>query len=264
MLGLVHCSVGRLRSGPEGRWPYDHGHVEGERLLAGWTAQAGQYRSLQGLAKVRVKTPQGSKSGAQVIIARSPDKLRAETLSPFGTTMLLLATDGSDLGVLVPSQNRFYFGQADAENIGRFTKVPVRPDDLVDALLYNSPILSGGKVTAFRLPDGGWLLELSSWGRRQELVFDLRRRLTQVRYFDGRDPVLTVTYGDFPDDGPVFPRRIALELFRYGVEASMEFSELELNLDPRSDQFRLEPPPHVETYDLDLVLYDSDRDGDRR
>ncbi len=237
--------------------------IEGERLLTEWAAQAGRYQSLQGLAKVKVKTPQRSTGGTQVIIARRPAQLRTETLSPFGTTLLLLATDGANLGVLVPSQNRYYFGRADANNIGRFTRIPISADDLVNALLYNSPVLAFDDMKTWQLPDGSWLLELSSWGRRQELVFDPQRRLVEMRYFDGRQLILKLAYTEFPADGPVFPQRIEMDMLEYDVEASMEFSELELNRTLQPGLFRLDPPPSVEPYDLDQAPYSTDKDGER-
>lgn len=232
--------------------------IEGEQLLAAWTAQAGRYQAVQGLAKVKVKTPKRSASGTQVIIAQRPGQLRAETLSPFGTTMLLLATDGTDLGVLVPSQNRYYFGQADAGNIGLFTKIPVGPVDLVNILLYNAPVKAFRKVAAWHLPDGGWVVGLSRWGGRQELVFDPQRRLIAMRYFEGGEPVLTINYNDFPEGGPVFPRQISLQLYKYDVEARMTFDEVELDRLPNPGLFQLEPPAGVETYDLDFILYSAD------
>ena len=238
--------------------------IEGEQLLAAWTAQAGRYQAVQGLAKVKVKTPERSASGTQVIIARRPGQLRAETLSPFGTTLLLLATDGTDLGVLVPSQNRYYFGKADADNVGRFTKIPVEPITLVNTLLYDAPVLAFSKVTTWSLPAGGWVVELSRWGGRQELVFDSQRRLIAMRYFENGDPVLTIDYNDFPETGPVFPRQVGLHLYKYDVEARMTFEEVELDRSPAPGLFRLEPPVGVETYDLDFILYSTDKVGEKR
>jgi hypothetical protein len=224
---------------------------EGERLLASWAVQAGRVRSLQGLAKVKVKTPEQSSGGSQVIIASQPAQLRAETLSPFGTPLLLLATDGADLAVLVPAQNTYYFGRADARNIGRFTRIPARPGDLVDTLLYNVPIPAFEALQTWQLTDGGWLLKLSGSGRHQELVFDARRRLVALRYFYADQAIFTVAYSDFTDAEPPFPQRIDMNLNEYGIEASMQFSELELNTNPDHKLFSLSPPPGVAIYNLD-------------
>ena len=224
----------------------------GERLLAEWAVQAGRYHSLRGLAKVKVKTPQRNVSGTQVVLAERPDRLRAETLGTFGTPLLLLATDGTDLGVLVPSQNSYYFGKANADNIGRFTRIPVAVDTLVKTLLYSAPVFAYDDVNAWMLNDGGWLLELSSGSNRQEMVFDARRRLVETRYFNSGKLILEVAYAEFQGKDSEFPHRFDMNLVEYDIQASLEFSELETNQDLLPDLFRLKPPAGVEMHDLDV------------
>ena len=222
-----------------------------ERLLADWAAQAGRYHSIRGLAKVRVKTPQRNVSGTQVVLAERPDRLRAETIGTFGTPLLLLATDGNDLGVLVPSRNSYYFGKADADNIGRFTRIPVAADTLVRALLYSAPVVAYDDVNAWLLTDGGWLVELSGGSNRQEMVFDARRRLVETRYFNSGQLMLKVAYAGFAGNDSEFPHSIDIHLAEYDVQASLEFSELDINQVLQPDLFRLQPPAGVEMHDLD-------------
>ena len=111
------------------------GQEVGHSLLDDWLTRRGQYSTVQGVAKVRVQTAERTVTGTQVILAEAPDRLRAETLSPFGTPLLLLAADGTELGVLLPGDNLFYQGRATPENIGRFTRLPFRLADLVGILL---------------------------------------------------------------------------------------------------------------------------------
>ncbi len=76
-------------------------------LMQEWFENSAQVTSVQGLAKVKVHTPEKSLNGTQVILAEKPNRLRAETLSPFGSPLLLLAADGKNLGVSLPSRNTF-------------------------------------------------------------------------------------------------------------------------------------------------------------
>lgn len=250
LLSLVYACA-PLTPPQEGWLPAPPG--QGEKLLAEWTARAGSFQALQGLAKVKVTTPEQTSGGTQVVIVRRPGRLRAETLSPFGTPLLLLATDGVDLGVSVPSQNRFYFGKANADNIGRFIRLPIRPVDLVNTLLYNSPVWSFDELTAWQRPDGGWLLKLTSPARHQELVFDARKRLVELRYFYAKKLMARVAYSDFLDQPRPFPQRIDMELIEPGISASLNFSELELDTQPKLSLFRLEPPPGAERINLDAL-----------
>ena len=75
----------------------------GSTLLHEWLTASGRHAALQGVAKLRVQTPQRTLSGTQVLLVEKPDRLRAETLSPFGTPVLVLTADGSDLAVLLPN-----------------------------------------------------------------------------------------------------------------------------------------------------------------
>ena len=248
---LVVNACAPLTPPQEGLLPAPPG--QGERLLSEWTARAGSFQALQGLAKVKVRTPEQTSGGTQVVIVRRPDRVRAETLSPFGTPLLLLATDGADLGVSIPSQNRFYFGKASAANIGRFIRLPIRPADLVNALLYNAPVWPFDELATWQRPDGGWLLKLTSPARHQELLFDARKRLVELRYYYALKLEARVSYGDFLEQPRPFPQRIDMELMEAGVSASLKFSELELDTEPKLSLFRLEPPPNAERINLDAL-----------
>ena len=237
---------------PDGRSPALS--AQGREVLDRWQSQADRYQALQGLAKVKLESPDGSGGASQVLIARRPAQLRAETLGLFGTTMMVLVTDSRRLGVWVPPKNRYYEGRADAANVGRFLQIPVTPELLVKALLYDVPVPESVGLHAWTLAAGGWLLELTGWNWRQEMRFDARQRLVAARYFDQGEPLADIRYGDFPEAGPAFPHRIELTLHAAGVEASLEFTELELNTDPDPGLFRLDPPADVERYDLDAIL----------
>ncbi len=226
----------------------------GKEILDRWQSQADRYHALQGLAKVKLNSPDGSGGASQVLIARRPAQLRAETLGLFGTTMMVLVTDGRRLSAWVPPQNRYYQGRAEADNMGRFLKIPVMPELLVKALLYDVPIPEYVDLDAWQLTAGGWLIELTGWDWRQELRFDARRRLVAARYFDQGEAVAAIRYSDFPEQEPFFPHRMELTLHEADLEASLEFTELELNTDPDPGLFRLDPPASVERYDLDDIL----------
>jgi outer membrane lipoprotein-sorting protein len=215
--------------------------AQGRALLAAWLERGAAVQSLQGLAKVKVKSGQGSMSGTQVLLAARPDRLRAETLSPFGTPLLSLATDGRQLTVLFPGDNLFLTGEATMANLARFTRVPLAPAALVDILLWQPPLIAFEELAAFRTADGGWRLLLLAGSLRQELVFDGLERLQSARYFAGAAPQLLITYGDLT--ATEVPRRIQLEQPPFALQASLDFSELALNQPLPSERFVLKAPP---------------------
>ena len=223
--------------------------AEGEALLAMWLERREGFQSLEGLAKVRVKTAQGSLSGTQVVIAAKPASLRAETLSPFGTPLLSLASDGKQLAVLVPGDNLFYRGTASPENLTRFTRLPLPPPALVDILLWQPPLVAFEELTTFRTVGGGWRLLLVAGPQRQELTFDAAARLQGVRYFYEDTLQLLVDYGD-PGVADL-PRRIVLEQPPIALQASLDFSELTVNPSLPLGRFSLQPPPGSQVIFLD-------------
>jgi hypothetical protein len=225
----------------------------GRLLLHDWQAASGRHAALQGIAKVRVQTAERTLNATQVLLVEAPDRLRAETLSPFGTPLLVIATDGTTLSVLQPGDNLFYAGQASAENLRRFTRLPLHPADLVDILLARPPVIAHRQLATFRLPDGGWRVELSSATRGQHLVFDAARRLREVIYLQGQEPLLRLAYGEPITEAQTLPRQIDLDLPGQETSASLVFTELADNGPVPPGAFTLRPPAGATVVRLDEV-----------
>lgn len=211
-------------------------------LLEKLRENAGTVRSLRGIAKVRVTSGGKSVSGNQVLFAREPDRFRAEVLSPFGQPLLLAATDGSELTVLVPGEGRVYRGEASYRNLQRFTRLPLELRDLVSLLLYEVPLLPEGEAAVTADPEGYRLTLAGAGGMRQELLFDPRLRLIRSAWFRGGDLLVQADYGDFSETGPVFPRALSLRVPPEESEATLTFSELDLNPEIPEARFTLEAP----------------------
>lgn len=222
------------------------------RLLEAWRQRSAANISLQGIASARVETADGNFSGTQVLLAERPNLFRAESLSPFGTPLLILAANGDRLGVLLPTRNLFYTGAATAENLGRFSRLPLVPEDLVDLLLYRPPLLTDRVEAGYALPDGGWQLVLIAGERRQELFFDPAERLVRVLYAKGGRTLLEARYraiGALVDD---FPAEFAIDVPEFATRARLKFSELAINRSFQPGIFRLEPPAGAQVRELDI------------
>lgn len=223
----------------------------GINLLEEWRLRSAGTRSVEGVAKVRVQTPERTVNGTQVLLAEAPGQLRAETLSPFGTPLLVLTANDAELAVLAPGDNRFYRGRPTVENLGRFTRLPLRVADLVGILLSRPPLITYRDLQAFQLPGGGWQLTLTADRRRQELRFDNERRLTAVKYLYDDALQLSLAYDDFDGVAPSLPKRIELELPVSQIQAGLVFGELETNKQFLPALFSLRPPEGAMVTDLD-------------
>jgi outer membrane lipoprotein-sorting protein len=220
--------------------------VAAAQLLARLDENAAAFRSLEGLAKVRVSSGDKTLSASQVLIVEKPDRFRAETLSPFGNPLLLMATDGASITILIPGEQTFYSGEATARNVQRFTRLPLRLPDLVQLLLYQVPVIPHVRQT-LHADEAGYLLSLYGAAEsRQELRFDRALRLTGTAYFVADELQLRIGYDRFGASSPAFPAACHLEMPAFQTAASLVFSELQTNVSIPVGRFILSPPPGVE------------------
>jgi outer membrane lipoprotein-sorting protein len=214
-----------------------------ERLADSATA----FASLEGLAKVRISTEARSQTITQVLFAEKPDRLRLEALSPFGQPLLVAATDGRQLDVLIPGDGKFYSGEVSLERLQRLTRLPLQLSDLVHLLLYQVPVIGHERQSVAADADGGTLLTLHAPGeRRQELRFDRLLRLTAAAYFQGEELLLRVDYDRFTGETRPFPMIASLAMPAAKTEATVSFSEVRTNVAIPPERFRLTPPKGVE------------------
>lgn len=218
-------------------------------VLDEWGARVARQQSLQGLAKVRVETPQRTLSGRQVLIVDAPDRLRAETLSPFGTPLLVLAASGGRLAASLPGERLYYHGAATPENLGRFSRLPLRLTDLVDILLGRPPLLPAAQLRGYIRDDGGLQIETAAGGRRQTLTFDRAHNLAEVSYFSGDELQLQLFYGDYAADSGL-PGRLELSLPLQRTRATLVFIERAAGAPP-GELFILPPPAGSRSIALD-------------
>ena len=211
-------------------------------LMQEWVDNSDLISSVQGLARVEVKAPMTSINGGQVIIAEKPDRLRAETLNPFGMPLVSLTASAGQLGVLLTAQNLYYTGAATPENLEQFAHIPLNVPDLVSLLLYQPHLIEAWKVAAYDLKDGGWLLVRYATLQRQELVFNQSRQLVEVSYFKNNDLLVKAKYAKFREQGALYPALLTLDLPEKYATISLEFSDVETNGRLRSGVFDVKPP----------------------
>jgi len=211
-------------------------------LMQEWIDNSTLISSVQGLASVEVKAPMTSINGGQIIIAERPDRLRAETLNPFGLPLVTLTSSDGQLGVLLAAQNLYYTGAATPENLGQFAYIPLNVPELVGLLLYQPHLIVAWKVEAFELKDGGWLLVRYGTLQRQELVFNQNRQLVEMSYFKNNDLLVKVRYARFRVQDALFPALLILELPEKYATISLEFTDVETNGRLRSGVFDVNPP----------------------
>lgn len=203
------------------------------------------FRSLDGIARVHVVWQGKSTSTTQALLAEKPDLLRVETLNPFGfgSPLMVMATDGTDMAVMIPAEGLMFRGAASSQNLQRFTKLPLRLTDLVHLLLYQVPMIPEADRSGSVGADGDSLIQLHGADDfRQELRFDPERRLVASTYYRGDELTLRVGYSDFSAGEHPFPHAAVVEMPQQQAVASLTFSELTTNVASEPWRFRLSTP----------------------
>lgn len=213
-----------------------------DALMQAWIDEAAGIKSIRGLASLKLDAPLNKVNANQVLLVEQPNRLRAETLSPFGVPLLLLVADGNKMGALLPAQNLYYQGASSSENLGMFVNLPLQLPDLVGVLLYQPRMIDAWEKEAFTLKNGGWLLIRRGTLQRQELVFNAMRQLVEVAYYEENELFLKVHYAQFSASDNSYPKLLILDIPRKYAKVTLEFSDLETNAEIRPDLFNVVPP----------------------
>lgn len=213
-----------------------------ETLLVRLYENAGRYHSLDAMAGVSLTTKGKYYPSQQFLLLERPNRLRADILTGFGQLILQMASDGQDMAVFLNNTvpGRYYYGAASSENITRFVRIPLKPNDLLALLLYDPPLMAY-QDTDVSLVDGRLKLVLSSDSNHQDLYFNEQLILVESDYYVQGKQVLRVIYDKFSDQDN-FPRRVKIEVPDEATRVTLKYSELKLNTPIEATQFKLEQP----------------------
>lgn len=218
-----------------------------EALLEQLSQNTKSFRSLKGLAKMKITAGERTVSGSHALFVEKPASLRAETMSPFGfgLPVMLTATDGRDLMVFIPSEGDYYRGGATPENLMRLFPVPLRVEDLVRFLLYDTPGIAYESVDVSTDGTNSVLTLFDSRGVKQVFRFDGARRLYEVSIYVQDQLLFLLKYSSF-EGVPPFPTVASLEMPPQQVKASVVYSGITLNTEIPDEKFLIPLPEGIE------------------
>jgi outer membrane lipoprotein-sorting protein len=203
-------------------------------------------QGLKGLAQVRVSSPGKSFHGQQVLFARRPGFLRVESLSPLGTPLLYLVTDGKEIRFYNPEENRFYQGDYRAGSLSFALPMDLHPAEVVNFLLGGGPLADPDQISL--RPDsseGLWVLELHSPSRGVTETLWVHPQSFHILRADLRRPSLfyRLSFSDFRQvKEKLFPHRMRLSSEDSRTRISVVFPEVDLNPDWEAQDFSLPVP----------------------
>jgi outer membrane lipoprotein-sorting protein len=204
---------------------------------------------LKGLAQTKISSPAKTFSASQVLFARRPGFLRVETLSPFGTPVLYAVTDGRDLSIYHPSENRYYRGSFQVSSVSLGLPSDLTAAEIVSFLMGGVPPEDYEKVSIRPEREKGlWVLELLAPSREESQTLWVDPQFFYVVRAEFHRPRFSYNaeFTDFRQANEIlFPRRMLLDSRDAQTKISVEFQDLELNPAWDPQDFLLPVPPGV-------------------
>lgn len=138
-----------------------------------------------------------------VILARAPDSLRFEALSPFGQPVLIVTIADGRLTTYDVAANQASAAPADADTAARLLGLPFDPDDLVAVLAGLDVPPRDLRVADLLAPDDdGPSIELIGAEHRQRVWMDLTTGVVRKLQITGGRYAVVVTFLRGPDGRP--------------------------------------------------------------
>ena len=228
-----------------------------QKILREFKEEENTFTCLKGIAKIRVESPKEKFSVKEIIIAKRPQCLRLETLNPLGQPLFFIVTDGKELSLFSPSENKFYRGVASRKNVSLFFHVNLGLEETVSIILGKVPLIDYDAERAECQMEGDfYVLKLSTRDKKFKQIIKVRHSDQKVvesdTYMQGEGLVRTTKFRRYEKAGETFfPREITVVLPRDETRVKINYKEIELFSEIDQDQFRLIAPQGVEVLPLE-------------
>lgn len=221
------------------------------QLLAQLDVVSNRFQSLQSSARMEVVTDREPFAASQVLLVQKPAQLRSEIImGPFSTPVMSLSVDQNQLSVYQPLQGTFAQGDASVANIARFTRMPLRIEDLVGMILVAPPRFPFEHSSVSRVADGNRLTLVADGGVEQRFTFDAAGNLLQAAYLLEDRLQLQADYSEFDARQGAFPQRLQVSMPERQVVTTMTFRDSTINRLIPPKNFRLKIPDGMEIQSL--------------
>jgi len=243
-----------------------------EQLLDRYNAFARNLESFNGTAEL--KTTAGSAYSGVIseyhevkafLLATRPYDIRMIGQLPVvGKTVFDMASDGQNFEVSIPPQNKFLEGPVTLERAGSKPIENLRPQHLVEALLWPE-VRKEEQVVLEEFNDESaryYVLTVLRGGYKSEILrkiwFDrVDLHVVRLESYGPKGALLSdVRYGNWqPLDAPSsslteYPRGLRIDRPHDGYRLEMTFSKVSLNEPIATDRFHLDPPAGAEVVHL--------------
>jgi outer membrane lipoprotein-sorting protein len=168
---------------------------EANRAIDLLTERWREFSDLRTVADIQLQRRSEQHAMTAILLAKAPDSLRLEALSPFGHPLLVLTVHDGRLTAYNAADNNAMVGPATAETAARLIGLPFDADDLVGVLAARAVPPKDLRVASLLPPDEhGPSLELIGTVHRQRVWMDFQSGVVRRLEITGGRYAALVSY----------------------------------------------------------------------
>jgi hypothetical protein len=223
--------------------------ISSEELLLRLRARQQRIQSFQAKGRITYLSPKQNYSGTAMLTGRLPASLKVDILDFLGRTILTFATDGTEVKILSPHENKLLRGPATPGNLAAFIPPTVSLPQTLRLLVGALPLSSGPPDRFdYQTATGRYLLEWGPASALQERLWVEAQGLypVQEEWFGGAaQPRFTAELANFGTLAPDLPEKITLKTTTPKMELRLVYRDLKVNPPLTTADLTLTPPPGV-------------------
>jgi outer membrane lipoprotein-sorting protein len=210
------------------------------RLVTRWQ----EFTDLRAVADLTFRRGTTTQRLSGVVLAKSPDSVRFEALTPFGTPFLLLTVSDRVLTAYNVLEARALIGPVNGQTTGRWLGVPLEADQLVG--LLTSRVVPARDIVAAEVvaPDAeGGSVRIEGKTQSQRVWMDVETGVVRKVEISGGRIGLLVTYSR--EAGDEFPTAIRVSSSDVEMEATVGYRSASMGTGVDGARFSLVLPDTV-------------------
>jgi hypothetical protein len=224
---------------------------EASKLIESLKQRNEEFRSLRALAQVDYAGPEGRHGFQEAVIVQRPNRLRLDTLTLIGAVLIFTANDKEIIGYH-PREGVFVRGRPTAENLRRYTQLPLELPEITMLLMGLPPVDAG---TPWK-QEGNTLIFSPNGRQRDVLTFESHEPVpTKWERFGADGKVeLSARFNDYASTaGGLFPMGLLTEAPLQKKTLAIRYKEPQFNGTIPPEQFTQQIPAHAKEVPIEAV-----------
>lgn len=220
-------------------------------LLESLAQRAEQFRSVRALADVHYRGTDGSRGFKEAILVQRPDRMRLETLSYWGT-ILVVTVDADEIVGFHPRDGLLYRGRSSRENLFRYTQIPLSLSEITALLLGLPPV----EIRVHWQAESNSLSRSREDGSKEVVTFgsEIAVPIQWQRFGPDGKLELSAQFLDYLPTSPgLFPLKIIVEAHAQQKRLELRYEAPELNVNLPLALFIQEKPADVREISLESL-----------